>query len=182
MAFGNRVPIVGEFGPGGPYHNTTGDEGFDGTTAGLPVRFHPLMPVQEPDALWTFDGTFPPKLLDVRYDEPVSMRHYNALPIDVSANRGIGIHTTSTHEHTSHNPAESDGYTNAFFFSGQFYDYRWPIALAGHDPINTNASDPRAGAPDGLGGIHRIAGDWRQTMRVSSGSIHSTAPDSWMTR
>ena len=92
------------------------------------------------------------------------MRHYNALPIDVSSNRGFGVHTLTTHEHNLHGPAESDGYTNAFFFPGQFYDYRWPITLAGYDSINTDASDARAGSPDGYGGITKIRGDWRETM------------------
>ncbi len=155
---------AGEFGPEGLYHNTVGADGFDGTTAGVTVRFHPDFPVQEPNTVWTFDGTFPPKLLKVRYGEPVIMRHHNALPVDVSANKGFGLHTITTHEHNGHNPAESDGYANAFFFPGQYYDYRWPIALAGTDSINTDATDPRAGAPDGEGGITRIPGDWRETM------------------
>lgn len=155
---------VGEFGPGGLYHNTVGAPGFDGTTDGIAVRFHPNFPVQSPDALWTFDGTFPPKLLMARYGEPLLMRHYNALPIDPAANLGFGLHTISTHEHNGHNPAESDGYTQAFFFPGQFYDYRWPMVLAGHDSINTGATDPRAGMPDGNGGIVNIPGDWRETM------------------
>ena len=155
---------AGEFGPGGLYHNTTGIAGFEGTTTGIEVRFHPNMPVQDETTLWTFDGTFPPKLLNVRYGEPVIMRHYNALPVDVAANRGFGLHTLSTHEHNGHNPAESDGYTNAFFFPGQFYDYRWPITLAGYDSINTDASDLRAGTPDGNGGIRKVRGDWRETM------------------
>ena len=155
---------TGEFGPGGLYHNTVGIVGFDGTTAGVEVRFHPNMPMQHHETLWTFDGTFPPKLLNVRYGMPVLMRHYNALPIDVAANRGFGLHTLSTHEHNGHNPAESDGYTNAFFFPGQFYDYRWPMTLAGSDSINTNKKDWRAGTPNGSGGIKRIPGDWRETM------------------
>ena len=154
----------GEFAPNGLYHNTVGGAGFDGTTKGISVRFHPNMPVQEPNTVWTFDGTFPPKLLMVRYGEPVLMRHYNALPIDPAANYGFGLHTITTHEHNGHTPAESDGYTQAFFFPGQFYDYRWPIILAGHDSINTAGTDDRAGAPDGAGGITRIPGDWRETM------------------
>ena len=154
----------GEFGPGGLYFNTTGRPGFDGTTRGIDVRFHPNLPVQDPLALWTFDGTFPPKLLMARYGQPLVFRHYNALPIDPSAHMGFGIHTISTHEHNGHNPAESDGYTHAFSFPGQFYDYRWPMILAGHDTVNVTASDPRAGAPDGNGGIRRIRGDWRETM------------------
>ena len=155
---------LGEFGPGGLYHNTTGLPGFDGTTSGIEVRFHPSFPAQAPEALWTFDGTFPPKLLTVRYGESILMRHYNALPIDPAENMGFGLHTISTHEHNGHNPAESDGYTQAFFFPGQFYDYRWPLVLAGHDSINTAATDPRAGAPDGNGGITNVPGDWRETM------------------
>jgi len=155
---------VGEFGPGGLYHNTTGLPGSEGTTRGIPARFHPNMPVQSPLALWTFDGTFPAKLLMARYGEPVLFRHYNALPLDPSANMGFGLHTLTTHEHNGHNPAESDGFTNAFFFPGQYYDYRWPMVLAGHDTINTSATDPRAGAPDGHGGIRPLRGDFRETM------------------
>jgi FtsP/CotA-like multicopper oxidase with cupredoxin domain len=155
---------VGEFGPGGLYHNTAGATGFDGTTSGIAVRFHPSFPVQDPHSVWTFDGTVPPKLLMARYGEPLLMRHYNALPIDPAANNGFGLHTISTHEHNGHNPAESDGYTQAFFFPGQFYDYRWPMVLAGHDSINTGATDPRAGRPDGNGGIVKVRGDYRETM------------------
>ena len=154
----------GEFGPGGLYHSTTGARKSRGTTKGVKVRLHPKMPKQSKQSLWTFDGTFPPKLLKVRYGEPVIMRHHNALPVDVSANGGFGLHTISTHEHNGHNPAESDGYTNAFFFPGQFYDYRWPVTLAGYDSINTDATDPRAGSPDGKGGIRKLRGDWRETM------------------
>jgi len=155
---------AGEFGPGGLYHNTTGNAGSEGTTAGIEVRFHPNMPLQGHETLWTFDGTFPPKLLNSRYGESVMMRHYNALPVDVAANRGFGVHTITTHEHNGHNPAESDGYANAFFFPGQFYDYRWPMVVAGTDSINTDASDPRSGMPTDDGGIKKLPGDWRETM------------------
>jgi manganese oxidase len=125
----------------------------------------------------------PPKLAVARYGEPIMMRHYNALPINPGANRGFGIHTISTHEHNGHNPAESDGYTNAFFFPGQFYDYRWPMQLAGHDTVNTSATDPRAATPctpgesilvnDGPTATERVCdstgkimvrGDYRETM------------------
>ena len=138
---------AGEWAPGGLYHNTTGTVGSEGTTAGIGIRFHPAMPVQEHKSIWTFDGTLPPKLLKVRNGQPLLMRHYNALPIDVTANRGFGMHTISTHEHNGHTPAESDGFPGAFYFPGQFYDYRWPVALAGYDSINTDASDPRAAFP-----------------------------------
>jgi hypothetical protein len=105
------------------------------------------MPVQDHKSVWTFDGTLPPKLLMARYGQPIMMRHYNGLPIDPAANRGFGLHTITTHEHNGHNPAESDGFANAFFFPGQFYDYRWPMQLAGYDTINTTATDPRAAFP-----------------------------------
>ncbi|PTU04108.1 copper oxidase, partial [Pseudomonas sp. HMWF031] len=172
---------VGEFGPGGLYHNVAGIPATDGTSKGVDTRFHPNMPVQNHNSVWTFDGTLPPKLLMVRYGQPVLMRHYNGLPIDPAANMGFGLHTISTHEHNGHAPAESDGYANAFFFPGQYYDYRWPIQLAGYDSINTDAHDPRAAFPCAPGetlwtndvnpsrktcenGTIKIRGDWRETM------------------
>jgi len=158
----------GEFGPGGLYHTVysseDGGEPLVGSTKGLPIQFHPKMPIQDPQALWTWDGTLPPKLLMARYGEPILLRHYNALPIDPTANYGFGAHTISTHEHNGHNPSESDGYTQSFFFPGQYYDYHWPMILAGHDSINTDATAPRAGTPDGNGGIKKIRGNWRETM------------------
>lgn len=142
----------GEFAPGGLYHrvftsSVAGSPTLSGTTRGIAPRIHPLMPVQHHNSVWTFDGTFPIKLAVARYGEPMLLRHYNTLPIDPSANRGFGVHTISTHEHNGHNPSESDGFTTAFFFPGQYYDYRWPLQLAGHDTVNTTASDPRAAAP-----------------------------------
>nr|WP_256357373.1 Ig-like domain-containing protein [Pseudomonas sp. PDM26] len=172
---------VGEFGPGGLYNQTSDTPVLVGTTQGINVRFHPNMPIQDHKALWTFDGTFPPKLLMVRYGQAALMRHYNALPIDPSANMGFGLHTITTHEHNGHSPAESDGFAGAFFFPGQYYDYRWPIQLAGYDTINTTAQDPRAAFPCAPGetlfvndatpglktcnnGSIKIRGDWHETM------------------
>lgn len=165
---------VGEFAPGGLYHN-------GGTTAGIDIRFHPRMPIQNHNSVWTFDGTMPPKLLMARVGQPLLMRHYNALPLDPSANKGFGLHTISTHEHNGHNPAESDGFAGAFFFPGQYYDYRWPMQIAGYDMINTAATEPRAAMPCATGetlyvndanpgvkpcvnGTIKIRGDWRETM------------------
>jgi FtsP/CotA-like multicopper oxidase with cupredoxin domain len=180
----------GEFAPGGLYYRVYDADGnhangneIVGTTRGVAVRFHPNMPIQNHKTLWTFDGTFPPKLLVGRYGEGILMRQYNATPVDVSANRGFGVHNLSTHEHNGHNPAESDGFTNAFNFPGQFYDYRWPMQLAGYDTVNTRATDPRAAFPCtpgetlfvhddvgngirtcGTSGRIQIRGDWRETM------------------
>ena len=179
---------VGEFAPGGLYNNTVGGGGgFDGTTSGIPIKFHPSMPLQDPQTLWTFgDGTLPPKLLRARYGLPILFRHYNGLPIEVTANAGFGEHTITTHEHNGHQPGESDGFAGAYFFPGEFYDYRWPMALAGHDSINADASDPRASTPCSSGEVLNIpnpltgvpeartcdpatltvniSGDWRETM------------------
>ncbi|HZI57960.1 MAG TPA: multicopper oxidase domain-containing protein, partial [Verrucomicrobiae bacterium] len=133
-------------------------------TVGVRPCFHPSMPDQGPFALWTHNGTLPPKLIMARYGEPILFRHHNNLPTDVTQNGGFGRHTISTHEHNGHHGAENDGFTGAFFFPGQFYDYHYPIVLAGRNSINTSATDPRAGGPDGSGGIRKIPGDWHETM------------------
>ena len=147
---------VGEFKSTGLYY-------YGGTNTGVSVKFHPNLPAQTGNSVWTFDGTMPPKLLMARYGEPVLFRHYNALPIDGS-NAGFGKNTLTTHEHNGHNPAESDGFAAAFFFPGQYYDYHWPMVLAGNDTINTGATDPFAAMPNGAGGTTRIKGDWHETM------------------
>ncbi|MEW5754752.1 MAG: multicopper oxidase domain-containing protein [Pseudomonadota bacterium] len=130
----------------------------------LPLRFHPGFPVQRSSAVWTFNGTIPPKLAIARYGEPILFRHHNRLPVDVTQNGGFGRHTISTHEHNGHHGAENDGFAGAFFYPGQFYDYHWPVVLAGLTTINTAATDPRAGTTDGSGGITKIPGDWHETM------------------
>ena len=94
--------------------------------------------------MWTFNGTIPPKLLIGRYGEPILFRHHNRLPVDVTQNNGFGRHTISTHEHNGHHGAENDGFTGAFFFPSQFYDYHWPIVLAGFS-IDEHRRDRSAG-------------------------------------
>jgi len=131
---------------------------------GIPLRFHPKLPTQNANNVWTFNGTVPPKLVQGRYGEPLLFRHHNGLPWDVRDNAGFGRHTISTHEHNGHHGAENDGFTGAFFFPGQFYDYHWPIVLAGHFSMNTAASDRMASTPDGSGGLINIPGDWHETM------------------
>ena len=131
---------------------------------GMPLRFHRGLPIQHPNSVWTFNGTIPPKLVQARYGEPVLLRHHNRLPADVTQNGGFGRHTISTHEHNGHHGAENDGFTGAFFFPGQFYDYHWPIVLGGCYSMNTGATERRASSPDGSGGLIQIPGDWRETM------------------
>jgi FtsP/CotA-like multicopper oxidase with cupredoxin domain len=130
----------------------------------FPPRFHPNFPVQNSNRIWMFNGTLPPKLTQVRYGEPVLFRHHNGLTTDITNNGGFGRFTLSTHEHNGHHGAENDGFTGAYFWPNQFYDYHWPWVLAGFTSINTAATDPRAGAPDGNGGINKLPGDWHETM------------------
>ena len=140
------------------------NSGIDPAQA-LSVRFHPNWPVQDPNRVWTFNGTIPPKLVQGRYGEPILFRHYNDLPRNATQNGGFGRHTISTHEHNGHHGAENDGFTGAFFFPGQFYDYHWPIVHAGcTQPQYQGATDPRCGSPDGNGGITKLPGDWHETM------------------
>src|SRR5687768_11991027 len=91
------------------------------------VQFHPKFPVQGVNSVWTFNGTVPPKLALQRYGEPVLLRHHNKLPFSMKENgvNGFGRHTISTHEHNGHHVAENDGFTGAYFWPGQFYDYHW---------------------------------------------------------
>ncbi len=129
-----------------------------------PCCFDKTMPDQKDSSVWTFNGTLPPKLMLARYGEPILMRHHNKLPVDPSYNGGFGLHTISTHNHNGHNPAESDGFTGAFFYPGQFYDYHWPMAHAGFRTTNTAATDRRCGMPNDDGSITNLPGDWRETM------------------
>jgi hypothetical protein len=105
------------------------NSGIDPTVPVNP-RFHPGLPDQGPLAFWTYNGTFPPKLMQVRYGDPVLFRLSNKLPPDFSQNGGFGRITISTHEHNGHHGAENDGFTGAYFFPGQFYDYNYTIVLA----------------------------------------------------
>jgi hypothetical protein len=133
-------PLAGSADP------VTGQVDIDirGTTEGIPIALHPNLPVQDAQSVWTFDGTLPPKLLMARLGKPILFRNHNGLPIKFEANRGFGNHFITTHEHNGHNPAESDGFAQAYFLPGQYFDYHWPMVLAGHDSINTDRSDNRA--------------------------------------
>jgi manganese oxidase len=146
-----------------PQVDSSLNSGIDPTQS-IPLRFHPGMPVQRPSSVWTFNGTIPPKLVLGRYGEPILFRHHNRLPFDVRDNGGFGRYTISTHEHNGHHGAENDGFTGAYFFPGQFYDYHWPIVLGGHDSVNTGAGDPRASSPDGSEHLVQVQGDWHETM------------------
>ncbi len=132
----------------------------------IPDAFNPNFPVQTNNSAWTYNGTFPPKLNIVRYGTPQLFRIHNQLPADITKTgvNGFGRHTLTTHEHNGHHGSENDGFTGAYFYPNQFYDYHYPWTLAGWTSINTHATDPRAGAPDGNGGIINVPGDWHETI------------------
>lgn len=172
----------GEFGPGGLYHKTLNTLNESGTTNGIEPKFHFNMPTQKKESLWTFDGSFPPKLLMSKYGESHILRHYNFLPINPEKNRGFGLHTISTHEHNGPNSGVSDGFAQSFFFPGEYYDYLYSMTLAGYTYINDDAKDPKASIPmdwkrDSEGNIVKdengnnipepnknIPGDWHEIM------------------
>ncbi|TNC70688.1 copper oxidase, partial [Rubellimicrobium roseum] len=132
------------------------------------VRFHPGLPVQGRNKLWTFGpgrnvaGRPIPPLIKARYGEPLIFRHYNALPTKYGDNGGFGSNSQATHNHNGHNASTGDGASNAHFFPGQFYDYHWTTTLARADAINTGATDRRASGPDGKGGLIQVPGDFRE--------------------
>src|SRR5438309_3266894 len=128
-------------------------------------KHHPASAEPRAGGRQTYQGTFPPKLAQIRYGEPVLFRNHNGLPFSITQNGGFGRHTTSTHKHNAHHGAENDGFTGAFFFPGQFYDYHWPVVLAGFRTVNTAATDPNAGGPADNGGIIKVRGVWHETMR-----------------
>lgn len=132
------------------------------------TRFHPLFPAQNPESVWTWasgnvpNGKLPPFLIKARYGEPILLRAYNNLPADRAINGGFGRNETQFHFHNAHNGAESDGAANVHHFPGTFYDYRWSLALARRDKINTAATDKKASAPNGAGGLVNVPGDFRE--------------------
>jgi FtsP/CotA-like multicopper oxidase with cupredoxin domain len=145
------------------------------------------MPVQDPNSVWTWDGTLPPKLLQARYGEPVMMRHYDVLPIDVTANHpvaldttmitnGFGRHSITTHEHNGHSPGESDGVAGAFFFPGEFYDYRWPLQLAGFSNNNNSAGAINSAANVSFAATPCVSGE-TITVLVSGVATPRVCPD-----
>ena len=61
---------TGEFAPGGLYYLDANGDGKAGTE-GIQIKIHPNLPTQNPNSVWTFDGTLPPKLLMAKYGEPL---------------------------------------------------------------------------------------------------------------
>jgi hypothetical protein len=81
-------------------------------------RFHPGLPDQGPDALWTFNGTLPPKLFIARYGEPILFAP--VAPFDVT---GSGTARTPTRAQgtTARGERQLPG-----VLTRAFYDYHYP--------------------------------------------------------
>ncbi|MEQ1716358.1 MAG: multicopper oxidase domain-containing protein, partial [Hyphomicrobium sp.] len=146
------------------------------------ARFHPRMPAQNPNSVWSFGARTPgmagnalgsrtgspsPLLVKCRYGQPLVCRIYNDLPVNRADNGGFGRNETSTHFHNAHNGAESDGACNAYHFPGTFYDYHWGTTLARRDlpsvwPTTVPGWLDKASGPDDANGIHRVPGDFRE--------------------
>ena len=130
----------------------------------IPLKFHPNMPMQNVNSVWTFNGTIPPKLVLGKYSEPILFRHLNGLAGRCDAEQRL---RPQHHQHPRAQRTPRRGERRLYrrvLLPGPFYDYHWPIKLAGFTSINTGATDPRAGTPNGSGGLTNIPGDWRETM------------------
>src|SRR3989442_8325124 len=99
-------------------------------THGLPLRFHPGLPNQNPSAVWTFNGTIPPKLVQARYGEPLLFRHHNGLPTDVRQNGGGRPRPHSPPPRKSPPQAPNHGLTRALLFSHHIYHHHPPLRLS----------------------------------------------------
>jgi FtsP/CotA-like multicopper oxidase with cupredoxin domain len=101
------------------------------------VNMSPDLP---PQTIWGFNGITPGPMIVARYGEPILVRQYNDLP---AVNGGFGLPSVSTHLHNGHTPPESDGFPCFFFERGQFYDYHYPIVLAGINSTHPGTGDIR---------------------------------------
>jgi hypothetical protein len=156
----------GEFGPGGLYHrvytaDNPGAPTLVGTTAGMAIRFHPNMPVQDPTPSGPSTGRCRPSC-----SWRATARRPDA-PLQRAADRHHGQQRlrNAHHHHPRAQrplPGESDGFAGAFFFPGQFYDYRWPLQLAGYSntttPARSTTTPPDPKAATALRGGRNAAG------------------------
>jgi hypothetical protein len=78
----------------------------------FPFQFHPGLPVQDVLKDWTYNGTIPPKLMTVRYGEPVLFRLRNKLPVNQNQNGGFGITTAITERRTTASLVRSSSRTS----------------------------------------------------------------------
>ncbi len=97
-------------------------------------KFHPNLPDQGPLAMWTFNGTIPPKLAIGRYGEPIIFRHHNQLPADVTKNGGFDATpspptniTDTTAQRMTALPAPSSSPNSSTTITGRS---SWPVMTA----------------------------------------------------
>jgi hypothetical protein len=129
----------------------------------IPLKFHPGLPTQNLNSVWTFNGTIPPKLVIGRYGEPLLFRHPNKLPFDREAERLRPPH--DQHARAQRPPRRGERRLHRrVLLPGPVL--RLPLAdrAGGFRTINTAATDPKAATPEDSGGKINIPGDWRETM------------------
>ena len=140
---GFRRGVAIEVGQEGAKDNSGYDPGCDdavnsgvGADTRCPPCFHPALP--DPESAEALDV----QRLDSAEADDRALWRADPLPAPQPApvrpepERRLRRHTISTHEHNGHHGAENDGFTGAFFFPGQFYDYHYPILLGGFHAIN----------------------------------------------
>ncbi len=142
--------------PGGLYHNVAGIPATAGTAAGIDIRIPPATAGPGPQdpvdlrrrdlAAETVAGPLRPAHPDAPLQRPADRCHP-----PTAASVSIPSAPTST---TATTRPRSTALPTPISSPAQFYDYRWPMQLAGYDSINTDASDPRAASPCSPGEVN----------------------------
>jgi FtsP/CotA-like multicopper oxidase with cupredoxin domain len=109
--------------------------------------FHPELPTQP---IWGYDGILPGPTFVARYNEPITVRIFNELPLD---HIGYGSPEISTHLHNLHCGSESDGFTGDYYSPvkygptitgpGKYKDHLYSNCCAGYDLNTSTDGDPR---------------------------------------
>lgn len=110
------------------YSQYPAQEYYDFNVAEFLHSFHPTYPL---NPCWGYDAMFPGPLVKAHYGVPSIARYRNNLP---TTSTGFGDPNITTHLHNAHNGSESDGWTGAFYPSGQYADAHYPYMLSGGDP------------------------------------------------
>jgi FtsP/CotA-like multicopper oxidase with cupredoxin domain len=108
-------------------------------------QFHPHLPV---DDVWGYDGMVPGPTFVGQIGVAAVVRFYNDLPQN---HVGFGSPEISTHLHSGHTPAESDGFAGDYYSAfkagptlpggpGRFLDYHYPAVPANNDLRNVTGT------------------------------------------
>jgi FtsP/CotA-like multicopper oxidase with cupredoxin domain len=92
-----------------------------------------------PSKLFSYGGSVPGPLLQLKYGEPVVVR-WRSLFDPNETHTGFGVPKSAIHLHNMHAPSISDGYPEHFVSPGETMDYHWPMMKAGNDPLEALGS------------------------------------------